>query len=80
MSKQFACFGCWEWLRVGFPVGNVATARDGFVIGWRAVRNGTFLYSGAMLLSLSVLFDVPGGTAAWRSINASFAAIPAATA
>ena len=71
--------GFWEWLRVGFHVGNIATALIAFVIGSRSGRNGKpFFLAGAMVLASSVLFEMPGGTAAWRSVYPSFAAIPAA--
>ena len=52
-------------LHPGFHYGNVATALIAFLIAWRAGRNGRpFVVAGLLTLLASLLFEMPGGTAA----------------
>jgi hypothetical protein len=68
----------YERLHPGFHYGNVATALIAFVIASRAGRNGRpFVIAGLLVLLSSLLFEVPGGTAAWWAIYPRFAALPA---
>ena len=68
----------YERLHPGFHYGNVATALIAFLIAWRAGRNGRpFVTAGLLVLLSSLLFEMPGGTAAWWAIYPSFAEIPA---
>lgn len=69
--------GFWEWLRIGFHLGNAATAVIALIIAWRARRNGRpFAIAGLMTLAGSLLFEIPGGTSAWKSLYAGFALVP----
>ena len=71
--------GFWEWLNRGFHIGNIATALIAFVIAWRAGRNGRpFVLAGLLTLLSSLLYEFPGGTAAWWSIYPLFAGVPVA--
>ncbi|HET9355212.1 MAG TPA: hypothetical protein VFO42_03495 [Sphingomicrobium sp.] len=68
-----------EKLHGGFHVGNIATAAIAFFIAWRAGRNGKpFTIAGALVLLSSLLFEMPGGLAAWWSLYPHFADLPAA--
>jgi hypothetical protein len=68
----------YERLHPGFHYGNVATALIAFFIAWRAGRNGRpFVIAGLLVLLSSLLFEVPGGTAAWWALYPHFAALPA---
>lgn len=70
--------GFWEWLRNGFHIGNAATAAIALFIAWRAGRNGKpFALAGVLVIVSSVLFEVPGGLAEWRTLYARFAEVPA---
>ena len=67
----------YERLYAGFHWGNIVTALIAFLIAWRAGRNGRpFVLAGLLTLAASLLFEVPGGTDAWRSIYAGCAALP----
>ena len=71
--------GFWEWLRIGFHIGNAATGAIALFIAWRAGRNGRpFALAGLMVLGSSLLFEVPGGLEPWRQFYANFAQVPAA--
>lgn len=60
-----------------FHLGNVASALIAFVIAARAGRNGKpFVLAGLLVLLSTLLFEVPGGTAAWKSLYVHAAAIP----
>lgn len=60
-----------------FHLGNVATALISFAIAARAGRNGKpFVIAGLLVLLSTLLFEVPGGTAAWKSLYVHAAAIP----
>ena len=68
----------WEKLRIGFHLGNIATAGIAFFIAWRAGRNGKpFVQAGLLVLLSSLLFEIPGGTAPWWALYRHFADIPA---
>ena len=63
----------------GFHYGNIATALIAFFVAWRAGRNGQpFIIAGLLVLLSSVLFEWPGGSAAWWALYPRFAEIPAA--
>ncbi len=69
----------WENLRMSFHVGNAATAAIALFIARRAGRNGKpFTIAAGLVLLSSLLFEFPGGTAAWWSLYPQFANIPAA--
>ena len=60
-----------------FHLGNVASALVAFAIAWRAGRNGRpFVIAGLLVLVSTLLFEFPGGTAAWKGLYAYAAAIP----
>ncbi|MEO5578300.1 MAG: hypothetical protein ABIR25_04520 [Sphingomicrobium sp.] len=67
-----------ERLHAGFHYGNGATALIAFFIAWRAGRNGRpFVIAGLLVLGSSLLFEVPGGSAAWWALYPRFAELPA---
>lgn len=67
-----------ERIHSGFHVGNAASAAIAFFIAWRAGRNGRpFALAGLLVLLSTVLFEVPGGTAAWWALYPRFAELPA---
>ena len=60
-----------------FHLGNVASALVAFAIAARAGRNGKpFVLAGLLVLLSTLLFEFPGGTAAWKAIYIYAAAIP----
>lgn len=66
-------------LHMGFHYGNIATALIAFFIAWRAGRNGRpFVVAGLLTLLSSLLFEWPGGSAAWWAIYPLSAQLPAA--
>lgn len=68
-----------ERLHMGFHYGNLATALIAFFIARRAGRNGTpFVMAGLLVLLSSLLFEWPGGSAAWWAIYPLSAELPAA--
>ncbi|MEO7410396.1 MAG: hypothetical protein ABIU10_03615 [Sphingomicrobium sp.] len=65
-------------LHRGFHYGNIATALIALFIAWRAGRNGRpFVIAGLLVLLSSLLFEWPGGSAAWWAIYPLFAKLPA---
>ena len=77
LGIDFSKPGAFEQLGPGFHLGNVASALIAFAIAWRAGRNGKpFVIAGLLVLLSSLLFEFPGGTAAWKSLYAYAAAIP----
>lgn len=67
----------YEALHPGFHWGNIATALISFLIAWRAGRNGRpFVIAGLLTIAASLLFEVPGGTAAWWAVYPAFANLP----
>ena len=66
-----------EQLGPGFHLGNIVSALVAFVIARRAGRHGKpFVIAGLLILLSSLLFEFPGGTAAWKAFYANAAAIP----
>ena len=66
-----------ERLGPSFHVGNIVTALIAFAIAARAKRSGRpFLIAGLLTLLSCLLFEFPGGTAAWKSLYADAASIP----
>jgi hypothetical protein len=66
-------------LGTGFHVANLVVAGIAFLIARRAGRNGRpWVIAGVATLGMSVLFEVPGETAAWERIYASLAPLPSA--
>jgi hypothetical protein len=60
-----------------FHAGNLLSAVIAFIIAWRAGRNGKpFVIAGLLIVISSLLFEVPGGTAGWKSLYVHAAAIP----
>lgn len=77
MGIDFSEPGAFEQLGPGFHAGQLASALVAFVIAARSGRNGKpFVIAGLLTVLGSVLFEVPGGTAAWKSIYVHAAAIP----
>lgn len=61
----------------GFHLGNLAAALTAFAIAWRAGRNGKpFAIAGLLIGLSSILFELPGGTAAWKALYVHAAALP----
>jgi hypothetical protein len=61
----------------GFHLGNLVSALIAFAVALSDRRNGKpWLIAGLLVLASSVLFEVPGGTAAWKSIYVHAAEIP----
>lgn len=68
-----------ERMHMGFHYGNIVPALIAFLIAWRAGSNGRpFALVGVLTLVGSVLFEVPGGTAAWARFYSLFADLPTA--
>lgn len=64
-------------LGAGFHIANLLVAAIALFIGWRAGRNGRpWIIAGLTTLTMSVLFEVPGETAAWERLYASLAPLP----
>ncbi len=62
----------------GFHLGNLVSALIAFVIAWRAGRKGKpFVMAGLLIVLSSILFEMPGGTAAWKALYVHAATIPA---
>ena len=77
LGIDFSRPGAFEQLGLAFHLGNVATALIAFAIAARAGRNGRpFVIAGLLSLLGSLLFEIPGGTAAWRTLYAQAALIP----
>lgn len=77
LGIDFSQPGAFAQMGPGFHLGNVASALIAFFIAWRAGKNGKpFVVAGLLVLLSSLLFEFPGGTAAWKSIYAQAAAIP----
>lgn len=69
--------GVFEKMGPSFHLGNVASALIAFVIAARAGKNGRpFVVAGLLVLLSTLLFEFPGGTAAWKGIYVYAAAIP----
>lgn len=63
----------------GFHYGNIGAALIAFFVAWRAGRNGRpFVIAGTLVLLSSLLFEWPGGSAAWWAVYPRFAELPAA--
>lgn len=77
MGLDFSDPGVFAKMGPAFHYGNAMTALISFAIAWRAGRNGKpFAIAGLLTLLSSLLFEFPGGTAAWKAIYAHAAAIP----
>ncbi|QDP18994.1 hypothetical protein [Sphingomonas xanthus] len=78
MGIDFSQPGAFERLGPSFHLGNGATAMIAFIIAVRAGRtNGRpFAIAGGLTLLSSLLFEFPGGTAAWKQLYVHAAAIP----
>jgi hypothetical protein len=64
-------------LHIGFQAANVGVAALALLIAVRQKEHGRpFALAGIATLAASVLFEVPGGTAAWEAIYARFAPLP----
>lgn len=64
-------------LHVGFQSANVAVAAIALLIAVRQKRDGKpFALAGLATLAAALLFEFPGGTAAWESIYARLAPLP----
>jgi hypothetical protein len=61
----------------GFHLGNLVSALIAFVIAASDRRHGKpFIIAGVLIIVSSILFEVPGGTAAWKAIYVHAADIP----
>lgn len=79
LGIDFSQPGAFEQLGLAFHLGNVATAVIAFAIAARAGRNGRpFVVAGLLSLLATLLFEIPGGTEAWRSVYGHAARIPLA--
>ena len=77
LGIDFSQAGAFEQLGLSFHVGNIVTALISFAIAARAGRNGKpFVIAGLLSLLASLLFEFPGGTAAWKSLYVHAAIIP----
>ena len=77
MGLDFSDPGVFAKMGPSFHLGNAAAALISFVIAWRAGRNGRpFALAGLLTVLSSLLFEFPGGTAAWKSLYVHAAAIP----
>ena len=77
LGIDFTRPGAFEQLGLAFHLGNVATAGIALAIAARAGRNGRpFVIAGLLSLFASLLFEIPGGTAAWRALYTQVALIP----
>lgn len=64
-------------MHLGFQLANMLVASFAFVVASRQGRHGRpFVLAGLATLLASVLFEFPGGTAAWETIYASLAPLP----
>ena len=69
--------GFFESLGPSFHVGNIVSALIAFTIAISARRTGKpFVIAGLLILLSCLLFEVPGGTAAWKAIYVHAADIP----
>lgn len=79
LGIDFSQPGAFEQLGLAFHLGNVATAVIAFAIAARAGRNGRpFVVAGLLSLLATLLFEIPGGTEAWRTLYVHAALIPLA--
>lgn len=77
LGMDFSDPGVFAKMGPAFHTGNAVTALISFAIAWRAGRNGRpFVIAGLLTLLSSLLFEFPGGTAAWKATYANAAAIP----
>ena len=77
LGIDFSKPGAFEHLGPAFHLGNGVTAVIAFVIAARAGRNGKpFVLAGLLTVVASLLFEFPGGTAAWKSLYVHAATIP----
>ena len=77
MGLDFSDPGVFAKMGPSFHLGNAAAALISFAIAWRAGRNGRpFALAGLLTVLSSLLFEFPGGTAAWTSLYVHAAAIP----
>ena len=77
MGLDFSDPGVFAKMGPSFHLGNAAAALISFAIAWRAGRNGRpFALAGLLTVLSSLLFEFPGGTAAWKSLYVHAAAIP----
>lgn len=60
-----------------FHIGNLVSALIAFAIAASDRRNGKpFVIAGLLIIASTILFEVPGGTAAWKSLYVHAADIP----
>ena len=77
LGLDFSDPGVFAKMGPSFHLGNAAAALISFAIAWRAGRNGRpFALAGLLTVLSSLLFEFPGGTAAWKSLYVHAAAIP----
>ena len=77
LGIDFSQPGAFEGLGIAFHLGNAVTALVSFLIAARAGRNGRpFVVAGLLTIFASLLFEVPGGTSAWKALYLHAAAIP----
>lgn len=77
MGIDFSQPGAFERLGPSFHAGQLCSAVIAFIVAASDRRRGKpFVIAGLLTILGSILFEVPGGTAAWKSIYAYAAAIP----
>lgn len=77
MGIDFTQPGAFERLGPAFHVGQMVSALAAFAIAASARRTGRpFVIAGLLTILGSLLFEVPGGTAAWKGLYVHAAAIP----
>lgn len=77
MGIDFSQPGAFAQLGPGFHAGQLISALIAFIVAASDRKRGKpFVIAGLLTVVGSVLFEVPGGTAAWKSLYAHAAAIP----
>lgn len=77
MGLDFSDPRVFEELGPSFHVGNIATALIAFTVAASSQKTGKpFVIVGLLILLSCLLFEFPGGSAAWKALYANAAAIP----